>query len=110
MRYLTHYEEYPIYEHAECGYYYPGNEIAETKKLSKRQAKKEMDRIWEYCKKENIRDYGCEEPYESNGRIYPWIRVNSNRIVRFSYYVGEGESYVIERKCGKEVSGRVTYC
>ena len=26
MRYISHYEEYPIYEPAEGGYYYPGNQ------------------------------------------------------------------------------------
>ena len=27
MRYISHYEEYPIYEPAEGGYYYPGNQL-----------------------------------------------------------------------------------
>lgn len=39
MRYVTHYEEYPIYEPAEGGYYYSGNQITETERMSKRAAK-----------------------------------------------------------------------
>ena len=27
MRYISHYEEYAIYEPAEGGYYYPGNKL-----------------------------------------------------------------------------------
>ena len=32
MRYLTHYEEYPIYEAAEGGYYYAGNQVVESER------------------------------------------------------------------------------
>lgn len=40
MRYISHYEEYPIYEPAEGGYYYAGNQIVESERKSKRQCKK----------------------------------------------------------------------
>ena len=39
MRYVTHYEEYPIYEPAEGGYYYSGNQVVDTERMSKRKAK-----------------------------------------------------------------------
>lgn len=32
MRYITHYEEYPIYEPAEGGYYYSGNKVVDSEK------------------------------------------------------------------------------
>ena len=36
MRYISHYEEYPIYEPAEGGYYYPGNHLVASERESKR--------------------------------------------------------------------------
>lgn len=32
MRYISYYEEYPIYEPAEGGYYYPGNRLIDSKR------------------------------------------------------------------------------
>ena len=32
MRYISHYEEYPIYEPAEGGYYYPGNQLVASER------------------------------------------------------------------------------
>lgn len=40
MRYFSYYQEYPIYEPAEGGYYYPGNKLINTERISKRQCKK----------------------------------------------------------------------
>ena len=54
MRYISHYEEYPIYEPAEGGYYYSGNQLVTTERKSKRACKKELLKIWERCKQENI--------------------------------------------------------
>lgn len=45
MRYLSYYHEYPIHESAEGGYYYAGNELVSTKRLSKRQCKKKLEQI-----------------------------------------------------------------
>ena len=63
-RYVTYYEEYPIYEPAEGRYYYPGNEVVSYKKLSHNQTKKEIARIWENCKKENLAGFGEETPWK----------------------------------------------
>lgn len=115
MRYLTHYEEYPIYEPAEGGYYYAGNEVVASERLSKRQAKIKMKRIWDEAKAENLEMYGMEEPDFSRDkygdRIYPWyISNDGNKIFRMGYHIGEGESYVIERKYGSETRGWHPYC
>ena len=45
MIYLSYYEEYPIYEPAEGGYYYSGAELVESERLSKRAAKKWKEKI-----------------------------------------------------------------
>ena len=58
--------------------------------------------------------YGEEEPTstkdEHGNTIYPYFRVSPNEIIRYSKYIGEGESFVIERKLGKDKSGWVPYC
>ena len=116
MRYLTHYEQYPIYETAEGGYYYSGNQVVESERLSKHACKKEIDRLWEEAKAVNLEEYGKEIPgdFDSFGnRIYPWRRIITRtgiRIVRSSRYIGEGESYVVERHRGSEERGYEPYC
>ena len=42
MRYISHYEEYPIYEPAEGGYYYSGNQLVASERKSKRACKKNL--------------------------------------------------------------------
>lgn len=116
MRYITHYEEYPIYEAAEGGYYYSGNQVVESERMSKRSCKKELNRLWEEAKAENLEMYGSEMPSdhdEYGNKIYPWLRIETPsgiRIVKYSKYIGEGESFIIERKQGSEERGRVPYC
>ena len=125
MRYLTHYEEFPIYEPAEGGYYYAGNEVSEYSKLSKRQAKKELYKLWEELDEENLKMFGAKLAdlerdswgdfvYELGSMIYPWILVSAPGyvpyIVRQSRLIGEGESYVIERYLGSGRRGWVPYC
>ena len=111
MRYVTHYVEYPIYEPAEGGYYYAGNEVFVSERMSKRKAREEFDRIWSELKRLNEIEFGCAEPHISSSHpVYPWIRVSPNRIVKYSRYIGEGESYVVERRCGSESRGKVPYC
>ena len=101
MRYLTHYEEYPIYEPAEGGYYYSGNQATETERLSKRKAKAEMKRLWEEAQEENK---DMPERHRWN------LSRDGNTLWRSSKYIGEGESYVIERKFGSQKRGWVPYC
>ena len=96
MRYITHYEQYPIYEPAEGGYYYAGNQAVEYDRLSKRKAKAMIREIWN-----EVKDDPDEEWYISN---------DGNMIWKDSRYIGEGESWVIERKLGSKERGRVPYC
>lgn len=99
MRYLTHYEEYPIYEPAEGGYYYAGNQVTEYERMSKRAAKRELKELYDIL----CRDHNDPE--------YPWrMSLDGNMIYRGSKYIGDGERYIIERKLGSMTRGRVPYC
>ena len=121
MRYVSHYSEYPIYEPAEGGYYYAGNQIVESERLSKRKAKQKFEEIWKECLKENeengfVEGADWKEIIERT-HIYPWERnhdcekkFGDYAIYRDSYYIGEGESYVIERKIGRHSKGWEPYC
>ena len=109
MRYLTYYEEYPIYEPAEGGYYQSGNQVIESERLSKRQARKQMDDIWTQCEAENSENRSYEE--RTGQRFDYWCRsYDGNKIHKSSRYIGEGKSYVIERHKGSETSGYQPYC
>lgn len=105
MVYLTYYKEYPIYEPAEGGYYYSGNEVITYERLSKRQARKNMDKLWKEIE-ESLKD--C--PQEEKERWYYSKTCYGVRIRYVSKYVGEGESYVIERCLGSETRGYKPYC
>jgi len=101
MRYITHYEEYPIYEPAEGGYYYAGNQVVESERLSKRQCKKNLKELWEDAQKEN--EYLPEREQ--------WVMFRDGTgIRRCSRYIGNGESYVIEKNRGSKVRGWQPYC
>jgi len=104
MVYLTVYEEYPIYEPAEGGYYYSGNQVVAYQKLSKRQARKKMDEIWQEIV-EKYRGWADE--------LARWTYSKSSYGVKIYYrskYIGDGKSYVIERKLGSEERGWEPYC
>lgn len=96
MVYLTHYVEYPIYEAAEGGYYYSGNDVAEYERMSLRKAKREMKKFFEEIK---------NDPEYSD-----WVISNPRYAYRKTKYIGEGESYVIERKLGSRKRGYEPYC
>ena len=117
MRYISHYEEYPIYEPAEGGYYYSGNQLVATERKSKRACKKNLLEIWEECKKENeklgFREGNMDEWKQITDRTheYPWIfNKERNYIHKSSWYIGEGESYLIERYQGSQEHGYEPYC
>lgn len=92
---VSHYEEYPIYEPAEGGYYYTGTELVETERLSRRQAKKKFAKIVEEL---------------SNDEMDDWTYDGEWRITRYSKYIGEGEFWCIERREGSHESGWKPYC
>ncbi|MBD5534544.1 MAG: hypothetical protein HDQ99_02570 [Lachnospiraceae bacterium] len=117
MRYISHYEEYPIYESAEGGYYYAGNQLVKSERKSKRACKKELMEIWKQCEKDNIENGFTEDNEDEWSDItsmtheYPWfLDKEHNYIYKDSYYIGEGESYIIERKQGSQRSGWQPYC
>ena len=91
MVYLTHYEEYPIYEPAEGGYYYAGRQAVEYCRLnSEKQAKRKLAKM--------------RKELEENGFI-----VDDDRAYLYSKYIGEGESWRIEKVLGSHESGRQIY-
>ena len=103
MRYLTHYEEYPIYEPAEGGYWYAGNEPSDYWELSKRAAKRLIKEIYDELIAENDPD--------RNGYPRIYISNDGNEIHKYnSPRIGENESWVIERKLGSQKSGWTPYC
>ena len=111
------YEEYPIYEPAEGGYYYRGNQLVASERKSKRACKKNLLEIWEECKQDNAeRGFGEDnkdewEQIRRNTHEYPWhFDREHNYIYKGSYYIGEGESYVIERDQGSQEHGWHPYC
>lgn len=114
MRRITYYEEYPIYEPAEGGYYYEGNEVTWSRKKSKRACRKEFEEIWKKCQIIN-NELGFVEGADWNDiciryKIYPWIRVNDHMICKRGFHIGEGKMYVIEKHYGRLRQGRVPYC
>lgn len=111
MVFLTYYEEYPIYEPAEGGYYYSGNQVVSYERLSKRAAKKKLMELYRELKEDDS-EPGSRYPGAPifRGSYDKWELINNNRLVRHSSYIGQGMSYVIERKLGTETMGRVPYC
>lgn len=91
MVYLTHYEEYPIYEPAEGGYYYAGRQVtAYYRFLTMWGAKRHFAKM-----KAELREEG--------------FTVYDNRAYLSSKYIGEGELWIIEKTCGSRTSGTQTY-
>ena len=91
MVYLTHYTEYPIYEPAEGGYYYAGREANEYYRLnSVKQAKRKLAKM--------------QKELEAEG-----FEVFEDRAYMHSKYIGESESWRIEKVYGSHASGRQIY-
>lgn len=88
---LTHYEEYPIYEPAEGGYYYAGNQVVEGFKfLTKWGAKRQLAKMRGHL--------------EALG-----FTVLEDKAYLSSKYVGEGQSWIVEKKCGSHSRGKQVY-
>lgn len=90
--YLTHYEEYPIYEPAEGGYYYAGKQYTEYIECST-----EADAIHElqYVLKEDLEDLG--------------FTVDKTRAYLQGRYIGDSEYWVIEETLGSLSQGKRIY-
>ena len=79
--------------------------------------KKNLLEIWEECKQDNAERGFREdnkdewEQIKRNTHDYPWhFDREHNYIYKGSYYIGEGESYVIERNQGSQEHGWQPYC
>lgn len=98
MVWLSYYEEYPIYEPAEGGYYYSGLALVSTERLSKRAAKRKFDAE-------------AKELLElSKDGDYPWVKLNGRHLAQDSKYIGEGAFFCVERKKGMYERGCQPYC
>lgn len=107
MYYVSYYEEYPIYEPAEGGYYYAGEQILDCVACSTWKKAKRVYRRWKSefksyydSEKDRVFDYetgGCDKYGDGSH-----IRYSSR-------YIGEGCGVRITRykPTGK---GRVPYC
>lgn len=101
MVWLSYYEEYPIYEPAEGGYYYAGLALVKTERLSKRAAKRKFDRI------------AKQYVEETKNEPYPWVMNNivyGRHLFRGSKYIGEGAYICVEKRKGSHARGWVPYC
>ena len=100
MVWLSYYEEYPIYEPAEGGYYYAGLALVRTERLSKRAAKRKFDEI------------AKRYVEETKNEPYPWVMNDvryGRHLFRGSKYIGEGAYICIERNKGSQERGWVPY-
>lgn len=87
--YVSHYAEYPIFEAAEGGYYYAGNELIEYFRFGNlKNARKFLRRL------------ACEREFNI---------INDNAAFKKSKYIGEGEEIVIETSLGKRECGFKPY-
>lgn len=100
MFYVTTYEEYPIFEPAEGGYYYAGVQIKDSRGFQTRR--KAMQYINKLYREET--KHG-----ENNGEYW---RENADRTYFGcgSKYIGDGWYVCLERKQGEDVSGWQPYC
>ncbi len=90
--YLTRYDEYPIYEPAEGGYYYPGRDVEEYYECdSIKEAKQKLLEM--------------KDELEENG-----FRVWEDGAYLSSKYIGDGIEFIIEARPGSHTRGRVPYC
>lgn len=90
--YLTHYEEYPIYEPAEGGYYYAGRQYTEYIECSSEEvAIHELN----YVLKEDLEDLG--------------FIVDKTRAYLKGKRIGDSEYWVIEETLGSLTKGKVVY-
>ena len=98
--YVTLYQEYPIYESAEGGYYYAGTGIAESYGFQTHRAARKFIRK---CYKECVKSGDTKDKY--------WY-CNPNHLFfgMDSKYIGEGWFIQLERKQGASVRGWEPYC
>ena len=91
MIYLTHYQEYPIYEPAEGGYYYAGQEAYEYYRFfTKWGARRHLAKM--------------RAELEADG-----FQVTKDRAYKYEPYIGENERWIIEKTYGSHNKGKQIY-
>lgn len=106
MYYVSWIIEYPIYEPAEGGYYYAGDQIAFCREFASwKKANKCFQRLrkeflaehdWEM---ERVNDFPC-------GGVGKWV---NPAVYYYSRYIGDGERVELTRKKPVE-HGWIPYC
>ena len=91
MIYLTHYTEYPIFEAAEGGYYYAGQQAGDYYRLnSMKQVKRQLQKMSKSLEAEGfnvlISNHYCEA-------------------YRSDKYIGNGELWIVEKVYGSNNRG-----
>ena len=91
MIYLAHYTEYPIYEPAEGGYYYEGQQADCFYRLnSLKQAQRKLKKM--------------KKSLEKDG-FYVCIQNNICEAYKYSKYIGRGELWTVEKVYGSHNRG-----
>lgn len=94
--YVSYYEEYPIFEPAEGGYYYAGAQLSSsvqcsTLKKARQRLAKMVNGSW-------------------NDPICPLVQTSKNLASYHGNYIGEGSFLVIETHKGHNEAGYEPYC
>lgn len=96
MVYLTNYIEYPIYYPEEGGFYVAGQRAGSYYRLnSVKQAKRKLEK--------------SRKELEEDGFV---VRLDGDRcyVYKRSRYIGDGESWIIEKVYGSHERGYEPYC
>lgn len=107
--YVSYVEEFPIYEAAEGGYYYAGEQVMNCRKFS---SWKKANKCFQKWKREFLEDYGWAVEQD---RVHIWEnpgidKYGDGSVVRYnSRYIGEGASVRITRGPFRE-HGYEPYC
>lgn len=98
--YLTYYEAYPIYEHAEGGYYYEGREALEW--VESENLNEILDYIPTAVKNYDLKLYAEEEYYENrnaiNNEVIEFLKEFGDILiaVEHSRYIGDNRYLYLE--------------
>lgn len=91
MVYLTHYSEYPIYEPAEGGYYYAGQQADSYYRLnSVKQAQRQLNKMRKKLEAEGFQVY---------------IQGDICKAYMPSRYIGQAEFWTVEKVYGSQNEG-----
>lgn len=98
--FVTYYEEYPIYEPAEGGYYYAGRQALWSEPFDR-----EMDAIVSAL--DAVREYSMEQVCENSKDVSRRLSMSENVVVGIerSKYIGEAKMVCVEYGegiCGRE--------